>query len=66
MNQGTFGFVQLAWDKSTNPPQQVAVKFMERGDKVRGRAERALGRANYVKGEFGAHSLLCGCGERVK
>lgn len=34
LNQGTFGFVQLAWDKSTNPPQQVAVKFMERGDKV--------------------------------
>lgn len=37
LNQGTFGFVQLAYDKSTNPPQQVAVKFMERGDKVKER-----------------------------
>ena len=32
LNSGTFGFVELALDKSTG--QQVAVKFIERGDKV--------------------------------
>lgn len=34
LNQGTFGFVELAWDKYESPPQQVAVKFLERGEKV--------------------------------
>lgn len=33
LNSGTFGFVELAYDKVTG--QQVAVKFIERGDKVR-------------------------------
>ncbi len=32
LNSGTFGFVELALDKSTG--QQVAIKFIERGDKV--------------------------------
>lgn len=32
LNSGTFGFVELALDKTTG--QQVAVKFIERGDKV--------------------------------
>lgn len=32
LNAGTFGFVELALDKSTG--QQVAIKFTERGDKV--------------------------------
>ena len=32
LNAGTFGFVELALDKSTG--QQVAIKFIERGDKV--------------------------------
>lgn len=33
LNSGTFGFVELALDKITG--QQVAIKFIERGDKVR-------------------------------
>ncbi len=33
LNRGTFGFVQLAYDRATR--QQVAIKFIERGDKVR-------------------------------
>lgn len=32
LNSGTFGFVQLALDKTTG--RQVALKFIERGDKV--------------------------------
>jgi serine/threonine protein kinase len=32
LNSGTFGFVELAMDKTTG--QQVAIKFIERGDKV--------------------------------
>jgi len=32
LNSGTFGFVQLALDKTTG--RQVAIKFIERGDKV--------------------------------
>jgi serine/threonine protein kinase len=32
LNSGTFGFVELALDKKTG--QQVAVKFIERGEKV--------------------------------
>lgn len=32
LNRGTFGFVQLAYDRVTR--QQVAIKFIERGDKV--------------------------------
>ena len=32
LNSGTFGFVELALDKVTG--QQVAIKFIERGDKV--------------------------------
>ncbi len=32
LNSGTFGFVELALDKVSG--QQVAVKFIERGDKV--------------------------------
>ena len=35
LNSGTFGFVQLALDRTTG--RQVAIKFIERGDKVRGR-----------------------------
>ncbi|CAD7697206.1 unnamed protein product [Ostreobium quekettii] len=42
LNQGTFGFVQLAWDTKTTPHQQVAVKFMERGDKVTKYVEREI------------------------
>ena len=33
LNSGTFGFVELALDKTTG--QQVAIKFIERGDKAR-------------------------------
>lgn len=33
LNSGTFGFVELALDKITG--QQVAIKFIERGDKVK-------------------------------
>jgi serine/threonine protein kinase len=33
LNSGTFGFVQLARDKSTG--ELIAVKFIERGEKVR-------------------------------
>ncbi len=33
LNSGTFGFVQLARDKATG--ETWAVKFIERGDKVR-------------------------------
>lgn len=33
LNSGTFGFVQLCRDKRTN--EQVAIKFIARGDKVR-------------------------------
>lgn len=36
LNSGTFGFVQLARDKSTG--ELIAIKFIERGDKVRSRA----------------------------
>jgi hypothetical protein len=32
LNRGTFGFVQLAYDRVSR--QQVAIKFIERGDKV--------------------------------
>lgn len=32
LNSGTFGFVQLARDKSTS--EYIAIKFIERGDKV--------------------------------
>ena len=35
LNSGTFGFVELALDKTTG--QQVAIKFIERGDKARGK-----------------------------
>jgi serine/threonine protein kinase len=34
LNSGTFGFVQLALDKTTG--RNVAIKFIERGDKVSG------------------------------
>lgn len=52
LNSGTFGFVQLCKDKTTN--ELVAIKFIERGDKVRwgsaiggwaGGKARAAGRA---------------------
>ena len=33
LNRGAFGFVQLAKDLETG--EQVAIKFIERGDKVR-------------------------------
>jgi serine/threonine protein kinase len=33
LNRGAFGFVQLAKDLSTG--EQVAIKFIERGDKAR-------------------------------
>jgi serine/threonine protein kinase len=39
LNSGTFGFVELAMDKTTG--QQVAIKFIERGDKVRACMEDA-------------------------
>jgi serine/threonine protein kinase len=32
LNSGTFGFVQLALDRTTG--RNVAIKFIERGDKV--------------------------------
>ena len=32
INSGTFGFVELALDKTTG--QQVAIKFIDRGEKV--------------------------------
>lgn len=32
LNRGTFGFVQLAYDRVSR--QQVAIKIIERGDKV--------------------------------
>jgi serine/threonine-protein kinase SRK2 len=32
LNRGAFGFVQLAKDVTTG--EQVAIKFIERGDKV--------------------------------
>jgi hypothetical protein len=35
LNSGTFGFVQLCIDKTTG--RQVAIKFIERGEKVGGR-----------------------------
>ncbi|EIE22391.1 sulfur stress regulator [Coccomyxa subellipsoidea C-169] len=40
LNSGTFGFVELALDKTTG--QQVAVKFIERGDKVTKYVEREI------------------------
>lgn len=33
LNSGTFGFVQLCKDKTTG--ELLAIKFIERGDKVR-------------------------------
>jgi len=32
INSGTFGFVELALDRTTG--QQVAIKFIDRGEKV--------------------------------
>ena len=46
LNSGTFGFVELAMDKSTG--QQVAIKFIERGDKVP--APPAWGGGNLLSG----------------
>lgn len=40
LNSGTFGFVQLALDKTTG--RQVAIKFIERGDKVTKYVEREI------------------------
>jgi serine/threonine-protein kinase SRK2 len=40
LNSGTFGFVELALDKTTG--QQVAIKFIERGDKVTKYVEREI------------------------
>ncbi|KAL0053253.1 hypothetical protein WJX82_003327 [Trebouxia sp. C0006] len=40
LNAGTFGFVELALDKSTG--QQVAIKFIERGDKITKYVEREI------------------------
>jgi serine/threonine-protein kinase SRK2 len=40
LNSGTFGFVELALDKTNG--QQVAVKFIERGDKVTKYVEREI------------------------
>jgi len=40
LNSGTFGFVELAMDKTTG--QQVAIKFIERGDKVTKYVEREI------------------------
>eukprot|EP00210_Caulerpa_lentillifera_P003735 g3568.t1 len=48
INQGSFGFVQLALDKHHNPPQQVAVKFVERGEKIN----------KYVQSEILNHRML--------
>ncbi|KAL6778758.1 SNRK2B [Auxenochlorella protothecoides x Auxenochlorella symbiontica] len=40
LNSGTFGFVQLVLDKTTG--RQVAIKFIERGDKVTKYVEREI------------------------
>uniref|UniRef100_A0A7S3QM01 Protein kinase domain-containing protein n=1 Tax=Dunaliella tertiolecta TaxID=3047 RepID=A0A7S3QM01_DUNTE len=40
LNSGTFGFVQLCKDKTTN--ELVAIKFIERGDKVTKYVEREI------------------------
>lgn len=40
LNSGTFGFVQLARDKSTG--ELIAIKFIERGDKVTKYVEREI------------------------
>lgn len=40
LNSGTFGFVQLALDQTTG--RQVAIKFIERGDKVTKYVEREI------------------------
>lgn len=42
LNSGTFGFVQLALDRTTG--RNVAIKFIERGDKVRADGSAAAGR----------------------
>jgi serine/threonine-protein kinase SRK2 len=40
LNRGTFGFVQLAYDRVSR--QQVAIKFIERGDKVTKYVQREI------------------------
>jgi serine/threonine-protein kinase SRK2 len=40
LSRGTFGFVQLAYDRVTR--QQVAIKFIERGDKVTKYVQREI------------------------
>lgn len=40
INSGTYGRVQLAVDRTTN--EQVAIKLMERGDKITKYVEREL------------------------
>lgn len=50
LNRGTFGFVQLAHDVQND--RLVAIKFLERGDKV----------SKYVERELINHRLLVRCG----
>ena len=40
LNRGAFGFVQLAKDVTTG--EQVAIKFIERGDKARQQSRENL------------------------
>lgn len=46
LNSGTFGFVELALDKVTG--QQVAIKFIERGDKVTKYVSREIVNHRYL------------------
>jgi len=57
LNSGTFGFVELAMDKTTG--QQVAIKFIERGDKVGFQAMQACRAANKVSGVC-SQAVACG------
>ncbi len=58
LNSGTFGFVELALDKSTG--QQVAVKFIERGDKVL--SVLLFGHGLFFCGLGPPRTLTCTCG----
>ena len=69
LNRGAFGFVQLAKDVTTG--EQVAIKFIERGDKARWQShenllmERPLQYCSMAQIDITALSLdfclLCGC-----
>ena len=53
LNSGTFGFVQLCRNKLTK--EHVAIKFMERGDKVTLRIPFALGHSPATCSFGGSH-----------